>query len=95
VFSSDDVVFAWAFGKALLIVIVSFGALVYTAWAATRQKSGKNAAQAKARSDHSVDAAFQTSRDLSEEEVSRWRISSETEARSVVGQGQTEVLLGN
>jgi hypothetical protein len=27
-FESDDVVFAWAIGKALLIVIVSFGTLV-------------------------------------------------------------------
>jgi hypothetical protein len=35
VFASDDVVFAWAIGKALLIVIVTFGILVYTAWAAT------------------------------------------------------------
>ena len=37
-FESDDAVFAWAIGKALLIVIVSFGALVYAAWAATYQK---------------------------------------------------------
>src|SRR5882757_2017419 len=37
VFASDDVVFAWAIGKALLIVIVSFGTLVYAAWAATYQ----------------------------------------------------------
>ena len=37
-FASDDVVFAWAIGKALLIVIVSVGALVYVAWAATYQK---------------------------------------------------------
>jgi len=39
VFASDDVVFAWAIGKALLIVIVSFGTLVYVAWAATYQKT--------------------------------------------------------
>jgi hypothetical protein len=32
-FASDDAVFAWAIGKALLIVIVSFGTLVYAAWA--------------------------------------------------------------
>ena len=37
-FASDDVVFAWAIGKALLIVIFSFGTLVYVAWAATYQK---------------------------------------------------------
>ena len=40
-FPSDDVVFAWAIGKALLIVIVSFGTLVYAAWAVTWQE--KNA----------------------------------------------------
>ncbi len=34
---SDDVVFAWAVGKALLIVIVSIGVLVYIAWVATRK----------------------------------------------------------
>jgi hypothetical protein len=38
VFASDDVVFAWAIGKALLIVIVSVGTLVYAAWAVTWQK---------------------------------------------------------
>lgn len=31
-FASDDVVFAWAIGKALLIVIVSFAILGYAAW---------------------------------------------------------------
>jgi hypothetical protein len=41
VFAADDVVFAWAIGKALLIVIFSFCTLVYVAWAATYQK--KNA----------------------------------------------------
>jgi hypothetical protein len=41
VFASDDVVFAWVIGKALLIVIISFGTLVYVAWAATYPK--KNA----------------------------------------------------
>jgi hypothetical protein len=35
VFESDDVVFAWAIGKALMIVIVSFSTLVYLAWAVT------------------------------------------------------------
>jgi hypothetical protein len=38
--ASDDVVFAWAIGKALLIVIVSFGVLIYAAWAVTGQKPG-------------------------------------------------------
>jgi hypothetical protein len=37
VFDSDDVVFAWVIGKALLIVIVSFIILVYLAWAASWQ----------------------------------------------------------
>ena len=37
-FDSEDVVFAWAIGKALLIVIVSVGALVYVAWVVTRKK---------------------------------------------------------
>jgi hypothetical protein len=41
VFASDDVVFAWAIGKALLIVIFSVGTLVYVAWAATYQKKKK------------------------------------------------------
>lgn len=36
-FDSSDVAFAWAMGKALLIVIVSIGILVYLGWAATRQ----------------------------------------------------------
>ena len=34
-FESVDPVFAWAIGKALLIVIVSFGVLVYAAYAVT------------------------------------------------------------
>jgi hypothetical protein len=37
VFDSEDVVFAWAIGKALLIVIVAVGILVYIAWVATRK----------------------------------------------------------
>jgi hypothetical protein len=31
--ASDEVVFAWAIGKALLIVIVCVGTLIYAAWA--------------------------------------------------------------
>jgi hypothetical protein len=38
VLASDDVIFAWAIGKASLIVVVSFGSLVYAAWAVTYQK---------------------------------------------------------
>lgn len=34
-FESGDPVFAWAIGKALLIMIVSVGTLVYLAWAVT------------------------------------------------------------
>ena len=36
--ASDDVIFAWAIGKSLLIVIVCFGTLVYLAWAVTYKK---------------------------------------------------------
>jgi hypothetical protein len=35
VFESGDPAFAWAIGKALLIVIVSVGTLVCLAWAVT------------------------------------------------------------
>ena len=38
----DDAVFAWAIEKALLIVIISFGALIYLAWAVTWPKASKN-----------------------------------------------------
>jgi hypothetical protein len=38
VIDGDDLVFAWAIGKALLIVAVSLGALLYLAWAVTRQR---------------------------------------------------------
>jgi hypothetical protein len=34
---SDEVVFAWAIGKASLIVIASFSSLVYAAWAGTHK----------------------------------------------------------
>ncbi len=37
-FDSEDVVFAWAIGKALLILMVSVGALIYIAWLATWKK---------------------------------------------------------
>ena len=37
-FDPEDVVFVWAIGKALLIVIVSVGALIYLAWVATRSE---------------------------------------------------------
>jgi hypothetical protein len=35
--SSDEVVFTWAIGKAVLIVVSSFGVLVYAAWAGMRR----------------------------------------------------------
>jgi len=38
VFDPDDVVFAWAIGKALVIVFVSLSTLVYLAWAVTRRR---------------------------------------------------------
>jgi hypothetical protein len=40
VFASDDFVFAWAIGKALVIVAVSLGTLVYAAWQAVAGQSG-------------------------------------------------------
>jgi hypothetical protein len=33
--SSDEVVFAWAIGKVLLIVVVSLALLLYISWAGT------------------------------------------------------------
>lgn len=36
-FDPHDVVFAWAIGKALVIVFVSLSTLVYLAWAVTRR----------------------------------------------------------
>lgn len=36
-FDANDVVFAWAIGKAMLIVMVSIGALVYLVWVVTRK----------------------------------------------------------
>jgi hypothetical protein len=40
--ASDEVVFAWAIGKALLVVIVSVGTLIYAAWAVPRKRSRQN-----------------------------------------------------
>ena len=37
-FQSDDVVFAWVIGKALLIIVASLGILLYLAWAVTLQR---------------------------------------------------------
>ncbi len=41
--ATDDVVFVWAIGKALVIVLVALGILLYAAWAGTRMidSSGK------------------------------------------------------
>jgi hypothetical protein len=41
VLASDDIVFAWAIAKASLIVIGSFGSLVYAAWVVTYQKESR------------------------------------------------------
>lgn len=38
----DEAVFTWAIGKALLIVIGSFGTLVYLAWAVTCPRARKS-----------------------------------------------------
>lgn len=47
-FDSDDVVFVWAVGKAMLIVIVSAAALVYLAWAVTwKREIGAHAIASK------------------------------------------------
>jgi hypothetical protein len=42
---SDEVVFAWAIGKALLIVIVSLSLLLYISWAGTRRMLRSNGKQ--------------------------------------------------
>ena len=42
--ASDEVIFAWAIGKVLVIVIVSVGILLFVSWAGTRRmlrNSGK------------------------------------------------------
>lgn len=46
----DEIVFAWAIGKALLVVIVSLCILVYAAWVGTRRMLPDNQNQ-KFRSD--------------------------------------------
>jgi hypothetical protein len=43
--ASDEVVFAWAIGKALLIVIVAVGILIYAAWALPRIEPRKKRSQ--------------------------------------------------
>jgi hypothetical protein len=43
-FTSEELVFVWPIGKALLIVMVAFGVLLYAAWAGARRtlrNSGK------------------------------------------------------
>jgi hypothetical protein len=40
VFAPDDFVFAWAIGKALVIVAVSLGTMVYATWQAVAGQSG-------------------------------------------------------
>jgi hypothetical protein len=42
--ASDEIVFAWAIGKVLLIVIASFGIVLYVSWVGMRKmlrSSGK------------------------------------------------------
>jgi hypothetical protein len=53
--ASDEVVFAWAIGKALLILIVSVAALVYTAWAVPGIKPQKKRFQRPRTSDDGSD----------------------------------------
>jgi hypothetical protein len=54
VFASDDVVFAWAIAKASLVVIVSFGTLVYAAWAASKVLFNENGATEEAEEARSI-----------------------------------------
>jgi hypothetical protein len=53
-FASDDVVFAWATAKALLVVIVSFGALVYVAWVASKVLFNENGVTEEAKGARSI-----------------------------------------
>jgi hypothetical protein len=42
-FTSDELVFIWPIEKALLVVVVSIGILVYVAWVGTKRMSGSSA----------------------------------------------------
>jgi hypothetical protein len=42
---TEEAIFAWAIGKALLIVIVSLVILIYAAWAGTRSTLGNSEKQ--------------------------------------------------
>ena len=42
-FASDELVFVWPIGKALLVVIGSVGILVYAAWVGTKRMSDSSA----------------------------------------------------
>jgi hypothetical protein len=43
--ASDEVIYAWAIGKALLILIVAVGILIYAAWALPGTKPRKKRSQ--------------------------------------------------
>jgi len=44
-FTSDELVFVWPVGKALLVVISSVGILVYAAWVGTKRMASGDARQ--------------------------------------------------
>ncbi len=44
-FTSDELVFVWPIGKALLVVIGSVGILVYAAWVGTKKMVSRDAKQ--------------------------------------------------
>lgn len=44
-FTSDELVFVWPVGKALLVVIGSVGILVYAAWVGTKKMASNDAKQ--------------------------------------------------
>jgi hypothetical protein len=44
-FSSDELVFVWPIGKALLVVIGSVGILVYAAWIGTKRMASGGSKQ--------------------------------------------------
>ena len=44
-FTSDELVFVWPVGKALLVVISSVGILVYAAWVGTKRMASDDAKQ--------------------------------------------------
>jgi hypothetical protein len=96
VFNADDGVFGWAIGKAVLILMVSIGALVYLAWAVTRRTEIESRAGASedrgSRSESAVKAregplvVFETTDESEETGQSLLHISAERNDRGQSGQ---------